>query len=1070
MDVRSQPIQPSYLGKAMWHQVAGQTKPEPLAFTQESYPVSRTTTRDSSLAMVKETIDPGTVILHKGPTLPVVQTIRFTGKKLAAPKVFPAPPLLNRDNAGFNISYSDKRHGFPAVITTDIAEDKAHHIWMATDNGVIRYDGSQYYVYDQTNGLPDMTESSLVYDQLDRLWVVSGNGAYFIRHDSVFSIRSPEIDFSGMACNKVEKDRLNRVWISTSLNGVICVDGPTIRIYDKRCGLPLNNFQSVFLDKKGNLYLASTGSGLILIEPGSMRMLFSSNKKMKPHIFISLYEDEDGIWAGTFFSGLVQLGPKDTVRYSIDGKFSERIYGIRKKAGGMWLSCYSQGLCYFDKQKLLFINQNNGLVNNYPYRIFKDSFQNLWVSSGSSGFSRVNETGFYLQPYSNHHIGFTNRLIPDGKNGYWITAYGRGLLNHRGNTTTSYTFQQKQGSDPLKYINDALVNKQGDLWIANYDLGIIRLAGNRFTLFKYQAPHGTLVALSVKEDTAKSLWFNPVKSGLLLYKQGRFWQYAEKSGLLSNDVTGLFLDAGKEIHWSFAEGLQRFHGPIMETFYIGDQLFKDKVNSMIALDRDRLLLATTINGLLLLHEGKVYRFSTDHGFTSNTIKMMIQDVTGNIWVTTEKGIESFRMNGIAVTDHRIFNVSDGPYIMDVKYALLDSTGLPFWSEREYKMVFDSSLLNSKKISPLFSFNQIRSNNRIVPVNDPISILPDQLIRIDYSTIYWGRENNLHLTYLLISEKKDTTIRNIPNNGSIIISDALPGKYRILLRAADNNDIFYSQPLGFSVSEFWYDTWTFRIIAGFLIIAAIIVYFRQRGKEQLRTNEMLGQKVLEQTGLLVKEKDALLHSYHTIDLQNKEKDALIDEINHRVKNNLQFISAILEMQVGKELSREVIQALLGTSRRIKAMSLVHELLNNKHILKGISIRTYIQELVDNLKEVAVDESRPVKIIMDIDDLQMDSSTTLPLGMIISELVSNSFKHAFAGIPDPEVRIRLKKDIATGSYHLIVSDNGNGYQPSARPSGGLGQNLVDIFSRQLQGQYTLETEGHFSYELHFKIIET
>ncbi len=1069
--VKGQQVPPKYLGDAVWRKETAHQERQPLAMTAKSYPIVKLTTKDSPLDMVTEKIDPGTVILHNGPIKPVVQPFRITGKKLAPPKLFPAPPLLTRDNAGFNISYTDKRHGFPAVITTDFAEDDAHNIWMATDNGILRYDGSQYYQYDQSNGFPDMTESSLLYDHQKRLWVVSQNGAYFLRNDSLFTISSQEMDFSKLNCPKVTTDRFNRVWITTTFNGAICIDGSNISIYDKRCGLPCNSFSSVYLDTKGDLYLCSNDNGLLVIEPNRIRSFFKGSAKLPLPIFTTVYEDGDGIWAGAFFGGLIRMGKKDTIRYSIDGKFNERIFGIIKTPAGMWISCYSKGLCYYDKKKLIIIDQNNGLVTNFAYRIFEDSYQNLWVSNGSSGFSRVNETGFYQQTYSNRSIGFVNNILSDQKNGHWFTTYGMGLVKHRNNEATTYSFKKpdQQVSDPLRYMNEAVVDQKGDLWIAAISDGIIRLNEKNFTIFNYQSIYGDAVSTSAKRDSANRLWFNTSRTGLTVFDNNRFWQYSEKSGLLNNDVTGLFLDAGKNLHWSFTEGFQRFNGPDIETFYIGNRLFKDKVNGLLGLGRETDLLATTINGLLLIHEEKVYQFSTAQGFTSNHIRMMIQDANGRIWITTEKGIESFRISGTNMTDHHVYNASDGPYIMDVKYAVLDTTGLPFWSEREYKMVFDSSFLKKKTVAPVFSFHRILSNTTAVALHDKISILPDQKVVIDFKTIYWGRENNLKMSYLLISDKSDTTERSIQNNGTIIISDVQAGTYLLRLKASDNDKSFYSDGLTISVRNFWYNTWTFRIIIGCLIIAGIIFFFEQGAKKQLAINKLLEKKVQEQTKIIVNEKDALFRSFQTIEKQNQEKDVLIDEINHRVKNNLQFIAAILELQLDNQVSNDIIQALLGTSRRIKAMSLVHELLYNKQEQDGLSIRAYIHELVEHLTEMAIDDSHPVNIEMDVDDISINSKTALPLGMIISELVSNSLKHAFKGIEDPEVRIELKHNPVTGVYRLKVSDNGNGYQPKTGGSNGLGRNLVDIFSRQLGGEYTIQSEKHFTYELHFKIIE-
>lgn len=1064
--------QSSYLGEAIWKKATSQQERQPFEVIAKTLPIWTNTSKDSSLSMVQEKINPETQTIREGATLPVIQSIQFTGKKLSPPKVYSATPLLNRDNAGFNISYTDKKHGFPKVYTTDMAEDDAHNIWMATDDGLIRYDGNQYFVYDQSNGLPFLSDYSIVFDQQKRLWLASGNGAYFLRNDSLFTIQSQEINFSTLICTKVETDKINNVWISTISSGMIKIAGAQISIYDKRCGLPTNSFHTVLLDKNDNIYLGSGDHGLILIEKNRIRCFFEKSKKLLYPTFITIYENEDGVWAGAFFGGLIRMGSKDTVRYSIDGKFNERIYGIGKKSNGIWISCFSKGLCYFDRNKLLVINQNNGLVSNFPFRIFTDSFQNLWVTNGSTGFSRVNETNFYQTNYSNPNISFVNKILSDQNNNYWITTYGRGLIKHNGNKATYYSMnpEKKFELNLLQYINDAMIDKSGNLWIANVARGITRVTNNRFTFLTSPSINQDWNTYAIKQDTMHSIWFNISSSGLIQYENNKFWLYSEKSGLLNNNITKLFLDNGKNIHWSFSEGFQRLSKKSIETFYIGNQLFKDKVNDMISLDQNSHLLATTINGLILIHQGKVYQFSNAQGFASNNIKTMIQDRTNKIWITTEKGIESFRINNLSVTDHEVFNESNGSYVLDAKYTVLDTTGIPFWSEREHKLVFDKRFTYTNKNIPIITYSRIESNNQIRSENDNINILPNQKINIDYKTIYWGRENYLKLTYLLISNKADTTERSIQNSGTIIINDLIPDTYKILIKAADNNEVFYSHPLSFEVRAFWYNTQYFRFVFASLIITGIILYFRRKAKRQLLINTQLENRVNEQTTLLVQEKDALLKSNKTIDQQNKEKDILIDEINHRVKNNLQFISAMVEMQIRNHDINYTNEALVDTGRRIKAMSLVHELLYNKKEHEGLSMKAYVHELSDNLKEMALDDSNPVQIEMEVEDLLMDSKTSLALGMIISELVSNSFKHAFTGVEEPKVTIKLSKNASSGIITLEVTDNGNGYQHHTEKKGGLGSRLVDIFSRQLEGEYAIESKGHFSYVLQFKTIES
>lgn len=1069
MQAKSQSTPPSYLGNVSWRKVSGVKEREPLPVKKQEFAIKKIKYRDEPTHIYTRKIDPGTVTLHNGATLPLIQQVRITGKRLPAPKIIPAPPLQTRDNSIYNITYTDKKHGFPSSAAMDFAEDEEHNIWIGSEKGIIRYDGYQYYLYEKRINFPDMQDCSLAYDQQKRLWWASDNGVFYIKNDSLFSIESPEIDFSAIACKRVMIDSLQRVWISTKNNGVLCIDGTTLKIYDKRCGLPGNYVESVYLDKKGNLYMACRYFGIVLLEPDKMRMFFGRNKTMKYPIFLSFYENEEGIWAGSFLSGMMRMGSNDTLQYSVTGDFNEAIYDIKKAPRGIWISFYGRALCYLSKDKFLRIQDNNGLLNNFVLKLFEDSFQNIWVSNGV-GISRVNENSFYLENYPNPAIGTVRNILPDTrKKGNWLITFGSHLLFQKDKEVTAYTYTTPAGIQPFNYANAGVLNRDGSIWMGIYGEGMVHANETTFTRYLYSdfTDHG--IVMSVKKDAAEKVWFCPTKYGLIVYDNNRFWRYTKQSGLLSNDVSNLLLDEEKNIYWAFSDGLQRLYNNSIETFYIGNRRFQDRVNDMLQLDPDTRLLATNANGLLVIKKQEVYQFTTSQGLGSNEIKSVIRDRTGNIWITTEKGIESFRLQNLSLSEHRIYNEANGSYILDAENIFLDSTGTPYWTVGAKKLILNTDFIHTKNNTPLFSFKEIAVDDASVSYKDKISILPDQKIKINYKTIYWGRENNLQLTYLLISNQKDTTKRSVPNNGSIILSDILPGNYRILLQANDNNRVYYSDTVSITVRNFWYNTWTFRIIAGILVIAGIIFYFKQAARKQIQINEILEKKVLEQTALLVKEKDALLDSYRTIDLQSKEKDILIDEINHRVKNNLQFISAILEMQVDNELSREVIQALLGTSRRIKAMSLVHELLNNRQSQKGISVRAYIQELVDNLKEMAIDASRPVEIYMDIDDLQMDSSTVLPLGMIISELVSNSFKHAFTGIAYPEVHIVLKKEVTTGLFHLIVSDNGNGYQLPSKSTSGLGSSLVDIFSRQLQGTYSLDTVGHFRYELQFKNLE-
>ena len=203
----------------------------------------------------------------------------------------------------------------------------------------------------------------------------------------------------------------------------------------------------------------------------------------------------------------------------------------------------------------------------------------------------------------------------------------------------------------------------------------------------------------------------------------------------------------------------------------------------------------------------------------------------------------------------------------------------------------------------------------------------------------------------------------------------------------------------------------------------------------------------------------------LETRNDEKDVLIQEIHHRVKNNLQFIGSLINMQKNSSSDDKEITSLNDASRRIRAMALVHEMLYNHKELNGISIKKYLEELVLLLDQLVNTEEIPIDFKISIEDDKFNVSDSIALGMITSELVSNSIKHAFYGVEHPEINIRLKK--VNDLILFQMKDNGVGQEDVSKERTSLGLRLIDIFSRQLKGKYSIQTNNGYDYKLQFAI---
>ncbi len=1064
--------QPVYIGNTSWVNAATKAEPKILPVTSHKMWMEKTVFPNERNTFQHRKIDPKTKILRTGPTVPVPGSVMYKSIPLPAPEISEAAPLLTRDNTDFNVNYTDKQHGFAGTNTSDFAEDDAHNIWIASETGLIKYNGYHYYQYLQTNQFPATEINSLLFDGQKRLWIGTSKGLYYMQHDSLYAASSRDVDFSNIYCFKVQEDKQKRIWVSTKQNGAICITQNKMQVYDARCGLPNSYAFSTFIDKHNNIYITLWNSGVVIIKPDKMVNLFAKmdGPALGISIIRSFIEDEKGVWMGSYTNGLLCMQPKDTIQYTINGKYTDRIFDIKKAPKGMWLSIYGYGVTYLSDTDLFSVRGTSGLVTQYAYYMMQDSFHNLWISDLSSGFSRLNENLFYQKSLPNKSINNIEKIIRDDKNGTWVFTGGSGLFYLHDTLATQYMNKLANGVAGIYYPKDGILNKDGSMWVVGYDgEGIMYGKGQDFVCYKYTDFKEDGAILFMQKDADEKLWFSTHNYGLISYHNKVFRHYTVTSGLRSMFPLQLFLDAENRVCCSYSNGFQRFSGSTIQNLFIGDSLFTKQVNCLFVKDAATSFMAVNNYGLYVIHQNKVYQLNTKNGLASNNILSIVTDAGGKIWVTTDKGIENFIFDGITLKQHQFFNQSNGDFVSVPGLMLQDELGNPFWTSGNKKIIFNPVFQKTETKKPIFSFTKILVDEKDITTDKKISILPDQKININFTAIYWGRENFLHLNYLFISNRGDTITHNIGNRGNISINGILPGNYKIVLIARDNNETYYSDALPLVVKNFWYNTWGFRIIFGSLVITGIVFYYRQKARKQMIINNLLEKKVQEQTKIIVNEKDALFRSFQTIENQNQERGVLIDEINHRVKNNLQFIAAILELQLDNQISNDIIQALLGTSRRIKAMSLVHELLYNKQEQQGLSIRAYIEELIENLTEMALDDSNPVNFEMEVEDLLLSSKTALPLGMIISELVSNSLKHAFKETEEPEVRIQLKKDPDTGLFTLIVSDNGNGYQKQSGISNGLGSSLIDIFSRQLEGKYTIQSIGHFTYVLQFKIIE-
>lgn len=203
----------------------------------------------------------------------------------------------------------------------------------------------------------------------------------------------------------------------------------------------------------------------------------------------------------------------------------------------------------------------------------------------------------------------------------------------------------------------------------------------------------------------------------------------------------------------------------------------------------------------------------------------------------------------------------------------------------------------------------------------------------------------------------------------------------------------------------------------------------------------------------------------------EKEVLLKEIHHRVKNNLQIISSLLDLQESYVKDNTIaVNVLKESQNRVLSMAMIHEMLYQTTDLSSINFSDYTRNLISNLLDSYRSNSTHIKTVLDVQELMLNIETSIPIGLIISELVSNSLKYAFPHQQEGEIQLTLKS--TENEYNLIISDNGIGLPTEfdfRNAESSLGLQLVNSLVNQVEGTIELDQSNGTTYTIKFKQLQ-
>ncbi len=503
----------------------------------------------------------------------------------------------------FKEGYFEPLADFPAVDVTELLEDRAGNIWFGTyGQGLLRYDGETYTIFDQQDGLPGGTITALLEDGAGHLWMGTKDEPYgrgLTRFDGeTFTTLTPTNGLPGQMVHTLLEDSAGRLWIGMEV-GLVRYDGTAFKLFTTEEGLPDNQVEILLEDSQGLLWVGTRG-GVSRFDGD----ILGPDSEIIYDPVIALLEDHEGfLWMGTIGGGIVKYDPQFLISYYLE----EGLAAVfEDKKGHMWFGALDGGVLRFDGQSIIGYDEQDGLP-----------------------------------------AGRVTAMIEDGAGDVWLATQGGGISRYDGRHFDTFTTRDGLGYNAVMAL---LQDREGNLWLGTGDAtlgegaGLTRYDGERFTWVGPQPglsqdPAG--VVMDLVEDWRGHLWLATL-GGAVRYDRKTFEHFSLGDGMPDDRLTSVAEDRNGHLWFgTWGGGVTRYDGEGFTTYTSGDGLAHNQVSSIL-LDRLGHLWFGTLGGGVSRYDGQVFQNLLEaDGLAHNTVWALAQDRTGRIWLATQGGATSY---------------------------------------------------------------------------------------------------------------------------------------------------------------------------------------------------------------------------------------------------------------------------------------------------------------------------------------------------------------------------------------------------------------------------------------------
>lgn len=479
--------------------------------------------------------------------------------------------------------------GLPEDTIQAITQTTDGYLWVGTREGLARFDGFRFVVFDHSNtpAFHDDSVLSLYQARNGALWIGTEGGGLVRLKDGAFTAFNARGGLTDGFVRAIFQDHRGRLLVGTDHGLFRLQKGRFIRI-DGRGDLPEISVHAIAEDRQGRLWVG--GSGLYVIGGSGVKRIRLGRSAASDQIK-SIFASADGtIWVGTY-AGLYRLKNDKILHAPIDKDVEANI--LADHDGNVWVGWVGGGLSRFHDGRVITYHAPGALPNNTVLSIFEDSDRDLWVGT-ENGILRISDTGV---------------SVLENKDGLSL-----------GNTSTIY--------ENVCTIYEA---PDGTLWIANGHL--YQIKGFRLIPFAIPADAGKIKVRTVFEDRRGALWIGTGGQGVVEIRNGTVIRYTTRQGLVNDFIRAFCEDRDGNLWIGTDGGVSRWNGKSFKNFTPANGLVYPSVRAIIRA-KDGDLWIGTDGGLSRIHEGAFVNSPALDLLRGDQIYAIREDKLGALWLGT----------------------------------------------------------------------------------------------------------------------------------------------------------------------------------------------------------------------------------------------------------------------------------------------------------------------------------------------------------------------------------------------------------------------------------------------------